>query len=176
MTVSFWLIAAAATWLSYYFFSPLPKARRLHIPKSLHLPSALLPAYTSHARLLPFPARHAFSYPLLYLGVDIDALESGALDLPNRLLVYGGSPWSKVMGLRPDGYLGHGPGSLRSKVNALSEKHGVDPSDVGKVWLVTMPSFLGFEGINPLSVWYVYDRNGGLLCCILEVHNTFDEK
>ncbi|ORX39313.1 hypothetical protein BD324DRAFT_619232 [Kockovaella imperatae] len=176
MALSFWLMAALAAAVSYYCFTPVPKNRRLPIPKSQHLPSAVIPSYTSHARLLPKPARHAFSYSLIYLGLDVDALDSGALDLPNRLLVYGGSPWTKILGLRSDGYLVPGQGSFRSKLDALLIGNGIDKEHIGKAWLLTMPSFLGFEGINPLSVWYVYDRQGGLLCCVLEVHNTFEEK
>lgn len=48
-----------------------------------------------------------------------------------------------------------------------------------------MPSFLGTEGINPLSVWLCYEKDdaeGGagkerkLWTVILEVHNTFGER
>jgi DUF1365 family protein len=48
--------------------------------------------------------------------------------------------------------------------------------DMAQMWLVTMPSFIGFEGINPLSVWYIYSEKRELTCVILEVHNTFGEK
>ena len=149
-------------------------AKREHTQSAL--PSALLPAYTSHARLLPRPAKHAFSYPLIYLGVDIDLLESGNLDLPYRLMTYGGRPWTKVLGLRSDNYLLPGPESLRHKVHDLLGQYGIPSADIGRVWLLTMPSLCGFEGINPLSTWYVYDTHGQFLACILEVHNTFGEK
>ena len=41
------------------------------------LPSVLVPAYTTHSRSLPTPSRHSFSYPLLYVAIDIDSLETG---------------------------------------------------------------------------------------------------
>lgn len=70
---------------------------------------------------------------------------------------------------------------MRYKVEKLLKGHGIAGEEVGRVWLVTMPSYFGFEGINPLSVWYCYgytedESIGGLLCVILEVHNTFGEK
>ena len=140
------------------------------------LRSVLIPSYTSHARLLPKPTKHSFTYPLIHVGIDIDALESGSLDLPGRLFTYRGHPLSKVLGLRSRNYLVPGPQSFRTKVNDLLLSHGMDEEEIGRAWLVTMPSFLGFEAINPLSVWYVYTKGGGgLSAVILEVHNTFDE-
>jgi DUF1365 family protein len=110
------------------------------------------------------------------LGIDIDALEKRELDLPGRLLGYGGRPWTKVLGLRTDGYLRIGPDGMRAKAERLLSEQGMSKGDMAKIWLVTMPSFLGFEGINPLSVWYIYSEKRELTCVILEVHNTFGEK
>jgi hypothetical protein len=143
---------------------------------SNRLRSIIIPAYTSHARHLPKPSRHAFSYPLLYLGVDVDALENRELDLPGRLLGYGGQPWTKCLGLRTNGYLRPGQESLRVKAEQLLSEQGLGDVDMMSIWLVTMPSFMGFEGINPLSVWYIYSEKRELTCVILEVHNTFGEK
>ena len=175
-----WFLAALASTISYYLFSPrsTSKSHQSHqTPSSTdYLPSALVPAYTTHARLLPIPAKHAFSYPLIYLGVDVDALEAGTLDLPGRLVKYGGQPITKMLGLRSNGYLLSGQQTFRQKIAELLSSHGLDKDEMARVWLVTMPSFLGFEGINPLSVWYVYNQKGALSCCILEVHNTFGEK
>ena len=145
------------------------------------LTSHLIPAHTTHCRLLPTPSRHTFTYPLLYVGVDIDSLESGSLDLPMRLHVYGGSPITKILGLRSDGYLGTGKATFRSKLDVLLSEHGCKRSEMGRVWLVTMPSFIGWEGINPLSIWYCYgkvkdEEQAELECIVLEIHNTFGEK
>ena len=188
------------------------------------LPSVLAPAYTTHARLLPVPSKHAFSYPLLYLGADVDALEAGRLNLPYRVFKYGGTS-ARVLGLRSGAYLmpdvlpGADEGTqereeaskdgavlegkkveglgLRGKVERLLSEYGIGKEEVGRIWMLTMPSFLGFEGINPLTVWYIYRRpsitdDAGqeakrgtegraqsrreLLAVILEVHNTFGEK
>lgn len=194
MTVLIWLSGAfllPATYLLYLFTYPHRQSPDVQADErstskyGSPLASVLAPAYTTHARILPIPTKHAFSYPLIYLAVDIDELESGRLDLPGRLVNYGGSPFTKVLGLRPVNYLTPGPGTLREKVNKLLLDNGVGEADIGRVWLVTMPSFLGFEGINPLSVWYIYAKGdekergagaGKLSCIILEVHNTFGEK
>lgn len=166
------LLVGALTLATVYLVTP---RKPTQIPSdALH--SIVIPAYTSHARHLPKPSRHTFSYPLLYVGVDIDSLQVGILDLPRRLFGYGGRPWTKVLGLRSDGYLQAGREHLRVKVERLLADHGVTKDEIVKVWLVTMPSFLGFEGINPLSVWYIYNENRELRCVILEVHNTFGEK
>ena len=55
-------------------------------------------------------------------------------------------------------------------------EQGLEKVDMAHIWLVTMPSFVGFEGINPLSVWYIYSEKREMTCVILEVHNTFGEK
>lgn len=174
--LSSWLIGVTILPVSLLALTSYLSTRKRPTLSPESLPSALIPSYTSHARLLPSPAKHAFSYPLLYLGVDIDNLESGVLDLPGRFLTYGGSPWSKVLGVRSDNYLTPGPGSLRQKLDKLLIEYGVEKEDIGRAWMVSMPSYLGFEGINPLTVWFVYSAQRELSCVILEVHNTFGEK
>ena len=47
---------------------------------STSLPSLLLRLTTTHKRLLPTPAQHAFEYPLLYYGLDLEDLEEKRLD------------------------------------------------------------------------------------------------
>lgn len=60
------------------------------------------------------------------------------------------------------------------------EPHQRLSADDYEVWAVSMPSYLGFHGINPLTVYYIYrkrnDKRDGLWLCLLEVHNTFSER
>lgn len=174
MTVTIPLLIGALTVFGTWLVSLRSGKATHNNPEALR--SIIIPAYTSHARHLPKPSRHAFSYPLLYLGVDVDELEKARLNLPGRLLGYGGSSWTKVLGLRSFGYLRPGPESLRAKAERLLHEQGVKEEGIARIWLVTMPSFAGFEGINPLSVWYIYSEKRELSCIILEVHNTFGEK
>ncbi|KAL5498301.1 hypothetical protein ACEPAH_2442 [Sanghuangporus vaninii] len=149
-----------------------------------------------HARHLPISSKHAFAYPTLALLLRLSALESRALDLcAGRLFGYSpaGSPapWARVMGIRPEAYLrdpdSYLEGSVKGK--SVSEKlcevlmrFQVDPGEMGDVWMLTMPRYLGVEGINPLTVFYCYKkrREGegelALWVVVLEVHNTFGER
>lgn len=144
------------------------------------LPSYLVPSIATHGRLLPASSRNAFSYPCLHLAVDIDSLASGCLDLPFRVFKYGGSPFGKILGLRAERYLTKGSETYREKLEKLLGKHGIAKERMGKVWLTTMPSLLGYEGDNPLTTWYIYEnvtegKEGKLLAIVLEVHSAFDE-
>lgn len=161
------------------------------------LPSLVLPCITSHRRFLPTTSIHSFSYPLTYLGLDLESLESGSLDLPtSRGFVYGGNPWCSILGIQSRSYLDvdatpkRQPAvSFRKRLLGLLERNGVKEHEVGRVWLLTMPSYLGKAGINPLTTYFVYrnsdekaaddrqeGKDGGLLCVVLEVHNTFEER
>jgi hypothetical protein len=149
------------------------------------LPSLLLPCITNHRRYLPTPAKHGFSYPLIYLGIDLDQLESNQLDLSSRFFRYGTS--HAVLGIKHEQYLAPqaGPksnniGAWREELKGLVKEHGVDSESIGRIWLVTMPSYVGWVGVNPLSVYFCYQKSDGeedgLLCVVLEVHNTFEER
>ena len=35
---------------------------------------------------------------------------------------------------------------------------GHDAGRLGEVWMLTMPSYMGYEGINPLTVHYCYEK------------------
>ena len=156
------------------------------LPRHAPLPSALLPCITSHRRLLPTPAKHAFSYPLIYMGIDLDELESRNLDTSLRFFRYGTS--KAILGFQHEHYLAPSTGektpvrgSWKQELKTLVATHGVAVEEMGRVWMVTMPSYLGFVGVNPLSVYFCYkdgdgQESAGLLCVVLEVHNTFEER
>lgn len=170
------------------------------------------------------------------MGIDLDHAQSGGIDLPSRFFRVGSAPWTSVLGLQQEHYLtisskdsddtekSQRPPSWRQKLLTLLHAHGVDQKAVGRIWLVTMPSYLGIAGINPLSVYFCYsseavttvqavndtnpatavqeaneedwvdlgttnklrthskDQEGTfsegrkLLCVVLEVHNTFEER
>lgn len=155
------------------------------------LPSLIVPCITSHRRTIPVSAIHSFSYPLIYLGLDLDDLESGKLDLPqSRAFIYGANPWKSVLGIQKDSYLATVTDStsslsFRQRLVKMLAESGVEEQEVGRVWMVTMPSYIGKSGINPLTTYFVYRKAGAegrgkdgsnLLCMVLEVHNTFEER
>ncbi|KAF8966901.1 hypothetical protein BDZ97DRAFT_1805803 [Flammula alnicola] len=130
--------------------------------------SYLLHNQVTHARLLPEESANAFTYPTLTLLVSLDALERRTLDL--------GRGWV-ITGLRPEPYLTKQPGTIRSKLDNILRTRGfLDATHVLQdAWMMTMPSFLGFEGINPLTVYFCYDSTGTFWLTVLEIHNTFGE-
>ncbi|THU76154.1 hypothetical protein K435DRAFT_186558 [Dendrothele bispora CBS 962.96] len=56
-----------------------------------------------------------------------------------------------------------------------SDEDGGNLKELEDAWMMTMPSYLGFEGINPLTVYFCYRPGGVLWLVVLEVHNTFGE-
>ena len=156
-------------------------------PTSTSASSHLYRAKTAHARLLPASARHVFCYPVLYFGVDLARLEAGELDLgKGRGSLFGWEPskWSITAFWRHAYLEAATKAGIRHKVLALLERRGIDTTKhATMVYMVSMPAYLGFEGINPLTVHYCYgdaspDADGSrpLRVVVLEVHNTFGER
>ena len=104
----------------------------------------------THARLLPEPSAHAFSYPTLAFFLSLDALESHSLDLVGGWLFgYGGVSW-RVTGLRSSAYLlpdsrtgrKQRPQNIKEKLREVLVQHGHDGDELGHVWMLTMPSYM----------------------------------
>jgi hypothetical protein len=71
----------------------------------------------------------------------------------------------------------HGDGSntpLRAQAEVHLAAAGLD-LEGGAIRLLCMPRVLGYV-FNPISVYYCYDRPGGLIALIYEVHNTFGQR
>jgi DUF1365 family protein len=52
---------------------------------------------------------------------------------------------------------------------------GLNPADYPYIYVVTTPQFLGYS-FNPVSYYYLYDKQEKFCACVLEVNNTFGEK
>ena len=137
-------------------------------------------ARTAHARFLPIQAKHVFSYPVLFFGVDVDALEAGKLEL-GRLFGYNPSNW-RWTAIRSRGYFEPGQElqGIREKLWKHLESRGVLRDQVRKIYTVTMPALAGLQDINPLTIHYTYSLDAAdareLEVVVLEVSNTFGEK
>ncbi|KAF8588064.1 hypothetical protein K439DRAFT_1652066 [Ramaria rubella] len=140
----------------------------------------ILQNQVTHARFLPTPSKHSFVYPTVSFLVSLNALESKELDLLKGWLFSYGGIHGRLTGLRASGYLHDGSTdkrSIRSKLVDLLDQQGHPGCELEDAWLMTMPSFLGLEGINPLSVYYCYRKEyPSLWLVVLEVHNTFGER
>ncbi|KAJ2932004.1 hypothetical protein H1R20_g5093, partial [Candolleomyces eurysporus] len=143
--------------------------------------------------------------------VSLRALEEHALNLGLTTksywawaFGYGGSK-RRLTAISPRGYLSSGKegekGTIierleevlrrdrdwrgsRGPEDGKKEKEAEERIVVEDAWMLTMPSFVGWEGINPLTVYFVYSppegrREGGeesvFTFVVLEIHNTFGE-
>ncbi|EAU87613.2 hypothetical protein CC1G_09710 [Coprinopsis cinerea okayama7 len=156
----------------------------------------ILHTSVTHARLLPTPSKHAFTYPALFLLVSVKALEGGRLDCGAGFSFSNTTTrrWPSILGISPNGYLTNTgkerttilqrvDGLLRGRRYLASDLRPPGDEQVHDAWMLTMPSLLGWEGINPLTVYFVYTKKGShdvegepsFRFVLLEVHNTFGE-
>ncbi|KAI0270508.1 hypothetical protein BC834DRAFT_967286 [Gloeopeniophorella convolvens] len=172
-----YLITVACLGLSYLLHRLNTARPHVGVP-----PAYIVRSVTTHTRLLPVDAQHSFRYPVLSLLLPLSALEAGRLSLLcGFLFSYGSITW-RVLGLRSAGYLYDDDGiepSIRAKLVRALGDFGIKRVEerLDDAWVLTMPSYFGFEGINPLTVYFCYQKDEpGLWLSVLEVHNTFGER
>ncbi|THH13483.1 hypothetical protein EW146_g6738 [Bondarzewia mesenterica] len=141
----------------------------------------ILTTTVTHSRLLPADSRHAFTYPVLTFFLSLSALELGRLSLLRGFLFSYGGVAFRFTGLRASSYLfedGGKEGSIKAKLTTVLQDFGLENAgEFWDAWIMTMPSYLGYEGINPLTVYFCYKKNDvKLWAVVLEVHNTFEER
>lgn len=143
---------------------------RVDINQTSFLKPNLFPCRTTHTRM--FPTKHSFSYSYLMVGVPIGWNGSNAMLSTDAAGEQ--NSWFKV---HSDDYLarGHHDGGLAGKLRAYLTSQNVSLDQYEFAYLITAPRFLGFS-FNPISFWYLYDRDCQLSAMILEVNNTFDER
>ena len=120
-----------------------------------------------HARLEPVP--HAFSYPVHFLGIDLD-------ELPRLPELVRGFAYNRrgVLAIHDRDYLDEAAGTIREKLDRFlhTMKRG---DEVARVYLVTAARWFNHV-FNPVSFYYCYGADGALRCAIAEVNNTFRER
>lgn len=129
--------------------------------------SALYIGRVAHRRLRP--AKHALSYRVFNLLLDLDEIEA----LSARLRLFSRGRLNLLSFHDRD----HGDGSetpLRNQIEALAARAGVALGG-GRIALLCMPRVLGHV-FNPLSVYFCHDAEGRLACLVHEVSNTFGER
>ncbi len=121
---------------------------------------------TTHVRIEP--ARHAFTYRLRWLGIDLDEPQ----DLDRRMIGFGYDR-RRPVSVRDRDYGGPGPGTMRDRVHALLRAGGVDPDPL-RITLMTMPRIMGYV-FNPVNFYVARDARGAVRALLAEVRNTFGE-
>ncbi len=118
-----------------------------------------------HKRLMP--VEHKFSYGVFFLRIAV----SRFADAGNRFLSI---DRFNLLSLMTRDYGPRDGSSLQDWARALLRCEGIDAAD-GEIVLQTFPRLLGYV-FNPISIWYCFDRQGGLRAAICEVNNTFGER
>ncbi len=128
--------------------------------------NALYFSRVTHARVAP--VKHAFSYRVFSLFLDIDRVDETA-----KTLKWFSHNAFNLFSLRDRD---HGPrdGSpLRPWAEARFREAGVDVEN-GQIFLLCFPLLFGYA-FNPISVYYGYNKDGRLAGVIYDVNSTFGE-
>ncbi|KAJ3515000.1 hypothetical protein NLJ89_g2028 [Agrocybe chaxingu] len=160
--------------LSAFFHAKNPAGRPQDSTAGPLSRAYILRNQVTHARLLPVESANAFTYSTLCLLMSLNALEGRRLDLGGGWIFGYGGNWGSIVGLRSKPYLTTQPGTIRNKLETLLEERGFS-NVFHDAWMMTMPAFMGFEGINPLTAYFCYDEKEEFRLVVLEIHNTFGE-
>jgi uncharacterized protein len=122
-------------------------------------------------------ARHGFTYPVFFLGIDVDTLDQACLPERKDRPIW---PWLfSVNGLNllSISHHSHGPrngDALGPWIRDILSNAGLPSECSETVTLYTFPRVLGI-GFSPASFWLCRDESGKLRAMLAEVNNTFGE-
>jgi len=115
------------------------------------------------------PKIQDFSYNVFSLLIDLSEIDL----LHKTLKIFSYNKFNIISFFNKD----HGPrdgSSLRNWVINNLKKNNIESNDV-QIKLLCYPRIFGYV-FNPLSVFYVYDKNSDLISILYEVKNTFGEQ
>ena len=115
------------------------------------------------------PKIHFFKYKVFSLLIDLSEIHL----LDKDLKIFSYNKFNIVSFYDKD----HGPrdgSSVKNWVIDNLKKNNIDTNDI-QIKLLCYPRIFGYV-FNPLSVFYVYDRNLNLISILYEVKNTFGEQ
>ena len=118
------------------------------------------------------PVTHAFKYNVLYLLVDVAALD--AADNDNRLTSILSFNRFNLFSVHAKDHLAGGEQPLCAQVHTALSDHGVD-AQADRILMLSLPRVLGYV-FNPISVFYCLRRDGSIFAILYEVNNTFGAK
>jgi len=115
------------------------------------------------------PKIHIFNYKVFSLLIDLSEIDL----LHKTLNIFSYNKFNIVSFFNKD----HGPrdgSSLKNWVIENLKKNNIENNNV-KIKLLCYPRIFGYV-FNPLSVFYVYNKNSDLISILYEVKNTFGEQ
>jgi len=115
------------------------------------------------------PKIHIFNYKIFSLLIDLSEIDL----LHKTLKIFSYNKFNIISFFNKD----HGPrdgSSLKNWVIDNLKKNNIDSKNV-QIKLLCYPRIFGYV-FNPLSVFYVYDKNSDLIAILYEVKNTFGEQ
>jgi len=115
------------------------------------------------------PKIHTFNYKVFSLLIDLSEIDL----LHKTLRLFSYNKFNIISFFNKD----HGPrdgSSLTNWVIDNLKKNNIESNEV-KIKLLCYPRIFGYV-FNPLSIFYVYDKNSDLIAVLYEVKNTFGEQ
>ena len=115
------------------------------------------------------PKVHSFNYNVFSLLIDLSELDL----MNNNLRIFSYNKFNIVSFYSKD----HGPrdgSSLRNWVIENLQKNNIETEGI-QIKLLCYPRIFGYV-FNPLSVFYIYNKNSELISILYEVKNTFGEQ
>ena len=115
------------------------------------------------------PKLHSFTYKVFSLLIDLTELDK----LDKNLKLFSYNKFNIISFYNKD----HGPrdgSSLQNWVKDNLKKNNIDTKSI-QIKLLCYPRIFGYV-FNPLSVFYIYNKNKELISILYEVKNTFGEQ
>ena len=115
------------------------------------------------------PKLHTFNYNVFSLLIDLSEVDL----LDRTLKIFSYNKFNIISFFNKD----HGPrdgSSLKNWVIDNLKKNNIESNNI-QIKLLCYPRIFGYV-FNPLSVFYVYDKNSDLISILYEVKNTFGEQ
>ncbi len=119
-----------------------------------------------HERLSPI--RRRFDYRVFMWALDVDELDA----LAEKLWLMSRNRWN-IFSFWDRDHIPRSGGQVKENVIAFLKEKGLT-SEISKVVLVTHLRTMGYL-FNPISFYFCFGPDGGPVCAVAEVGNTFGE-
>lgn len=130
--------------------------------------SGLYTCKVMHRRLIP--QRHEFEYPVFYLDLDLDEL-----DTLDRSFHWFSRNQFNLFSFYDRDHLGGDHNNAREALLAFLDGKGTNVSLINSIRVIAFPRVLGYV-FNPVAFYFCFDASGAALCSVVQVTNTYREQ